>query len=169
MQLADHQTFPKRKEEKKAKSQLGNLKSDAENHFQIRKKSNTLLERIIIERTIAAPILCCTQGYTYMIGYGTGKIILNLPGISRAKNFKVRWHSYVPYSIIYNPGCTTLKIILKYYIYCIFTWLPSVVETTAPGPTFAADLAATGEAEADVVGVVPFKGLVAVLVASLTS
>ena len=58
---------------------MGNLKSDAENHFQIRKKSNTLLERIIIERTIAAPILCCTHGYTYMIEYGTGKIILNLP------------------------------------------------------------------------------------------
>ena len=43
------------------------------------------------------------------------------------------------------------------------------METTAPGPTFAADLAATGEADADVVGVVPFIGLVAVLVASLTS
>ena len=41
--------------------------------------------------------------------------------------------------------------------------------TTAPEPTVAADLAATGDAEAEVVGVVPFKGLVAVLVASLTS
>ena len=49
-----------------------------------------------------------------------------------------------------------------------YTWL-SVVVTTAPEPTVAADLAATGEAEAEVVGVVPFRGLVAVLVASLTS
>ena len=35
--------------------------------------------------------------------------------------------------------------------------------------TVEADLAATGEADADVVGVVPLSGLVAVLVASLTS
>lgn len=41
--------------------------------------------------------------------------------------------------------------------------------TTELGPTAEADLAATGEAEAEVVGVVPFKGLAAVLVASFTS
>ena len=35
--------------------------------------------------------------------------------------------------------------------------------------TAGADLAATGDAEAEVVGVVPLSGLVAVLVASLTS
>ena len=43
----------------------------------------------------------------------------------------------------------------------------SVVVT--PVTTVEADLAATGEADADVVGVVPLSGLVAVLVASLTS
>lgn len=45
----------------------------------------------------------------------------------------------------------------------MLTWL-SVVVTTVE-----ADLVATGEAEAEVVGVVPFKGFVAVRVASLTS
>ena len=48
------------------------------------------------------------------------------------------------------------------------TWL-SVVLVTPPVTTVAAERAATGEAEADVVGVVPFKGLGVVLVASLTS
>ena len=46
------------------------------------------------------------------------------------------------------------------------TWL-SVVG--GPVTTVGADLAATGEADAEVVGVVPLSGLVAVLVASLTS
>ena len=47
------------------------------------------------------------------------------------------------------------------------TWLSVVV--TPPVTTVAAERAATGEAEADVVGVVPFKGFGAVLVASFTS
>ena len=48
----------------------------------------------------------------------------------------------------------------------VLTWL-SVVG--GPVTTVGADRAATGEAEAEVVGVVPLSGLVAVLVASLTS
>ena len=44
-----------------------------------------------------------------------------------------------------------------------------MVLVTPPVTTVAAERAATGEAEADVVGVVPFKGFGAVLVASFTS
>ena len=40
---------------------------------------------------------------------------------------------------------------------------------TPPVTTVAADRAATGEAEADVVGVVPLRGFEAVRVASFTS
>lgn len=47
-----------------------------------------------------------------------------------------------------------------------FTWLSVVV---TPVTTVEADLAATGEAEADVVGVVPLRGFAAVRVASFTS
>ena len=50
----------------------------------------------------------------------------------------------------------------------VHTWL-SVVVTPPPVTTVAAERAATGEAEADVVGVVPLRGFEAVRVASFTS
>ena len=57
-------------------------------------------------------------------------------------------------------------------VHISYTWLSLLVAMSVvvtPVTTVEADLAATGEADADVVGVVPFRGFVAVLVASLTS